>query len=204
MPCTAYLATQPPLSSVMGRRDGLPWCYARLVITLQYVLVTVSWNGFPFYWLHKIYCLVFHGWLACFCRLQFSVLQDQGRFGKKRTIVQFVLYIYIHTCTAKKYPFYGIFTNPVLLLIIAPSFYCSKHIYTNLVNKLVHACKSSVFHHCTSCDLVLGRRSKADISQVPNPKLSECILNNWIAHCSACINPCGNLGYSYWKVELKN
>lgn len=90
----------------------------------------------------------------------------------------FVLYVYTHTCTAKKYPFYGISTNPVLLLIIALSFYCLKYIYTNLVNKLVHACKSSVFHHCTSCDLVLGRRSKADISQLPNPKLSEGIFGN--------------------------
>lgn len=70
------------------------WCYTP-VITLQYLLVTVSWNGFPFIDSKKfiVGCFV-DGWLVSI-HLQFSVLQDQGRFGKERTIVH-LLFIYTH------------------------------------------------------------------------------------------------------------
>lgn len=64
----------------------------------------------------------------------------EGLERKEHLSICFI-HIYTRTCTAKKYPSYGIFTNPVLLLIIALAFYCLKYIYTNFVNKLVHACK---------------------------------------------------------------
>lgn len=110
----------------MGRSGVSFWCYTP-VVTLRYVLVTVSWNGFPFIDCTKfiVECFV-DGWLVS---IRYSSQCCKIKEGLERKEQLSICFLYIYTCTAKKYPSYGIFTNSVLLLIIALTFYCLKYIY---------------------------------------------------------------------------